>query len=73
MCQLFESIKVIDGLIQNIAYHSERLNRSRFEVFNKHDLWNLAELINIPEKATQGLVKCKLFYGKEIDRIEFFP
>lgn len=71
MSQLIETIKIYKGRVYNIAYHDKRLNRSRYELFDRSDFIKLRPLINIPAKYGQGLVKCRVIYDKDIHSISY--
>ena len=73
MCQLVESIKVHNWQLQNIAYHNERLNRCRNELFGIQDAANLSELILLPADLDSGTWKCRVVYSTIVHTIEFLP
>lgn len=72
MSLLFESIACREGKLLNLNYHQARLNRSRAELLRAHNLVSLDSII-IPAKARQGLWKCRVAYGYEIEKVEFTP
>jgi 4-amino-4-deoxychorismate lyase len=65
MSLLFETIRLQEGILQNLDYHSLRLNLSRKSLYNSLDNISLEKLIQIPSDCKQGLFKCKVIYGKE--------
>lgn len=71
MKRLFETIKVNDGELFNIEWHNQRVNRSRFELFQTNRKINLEEVINDPPK--EGLYRCRVVYDKEIDSVNYYP
>ncbi len=72
MSLLFETIRMQDGVLQNLEYHNSRLNQSRKELFDISDSIDLEQLIQIPSACKQGLYKCKVIYGKkEVKRCDF--
>ncbi len=73
MCPFVESLKLKDGMIQNLDYHTERLNRSRKEFYPEAEDINLESQLIIHEKYKSGLYKVRIMYGQSIDRIEFEP
>ncbi len=73
MSLLVETIKVKDGEIFNIDYHSGRFNKTRKELFNAGPAVDLGEKINIPAYALKGLFKCRIEYDKHIRKIDFTP
>jgi 4-amino-4-deoxychorismate lyase len=73
MCRLIETIKVVDGQFQNIAFHNSRLNNSRKELFKSKYELDISTLITIPSSANKGTHKCTLTYNEEIIGIHFQP
>lgn len=68
---LFETIKVQDKQLKNISFHNERLNSSRKAIFKTKDIIDLNDIIKLPEIAKDKIYKCRVVYGREIERIEF--
>jgi len=73
MSPLVESLKLKDGLIQNLEYHQERMNRSMDELFPDAPKMNLQSAIPIPENTTSGVFKVRVLYGRTIEKIEIEP
>ena len=73
MRQLVESIKLKDGVIQNLEYHQMRMNRSMDELFPKREKINLATVISIPENFASGIFKVRVLYGNSLQKIEIEP
>jgi len=73
MSLLVETIKVIDGEITNIDYHSNRFNMTRKELFNTGPAVDLYSKIIIPEYARKGVFKCRIEYDDQIRKIDFHP
>ena len=71
MSLLFESIQIFDGQPQRLDYHNDRLNRSRNQLICSHADIYLEDFINIPDKFSQGKVKCRIDYGQDVNKIEF--
>jgi len=67
----FESIKIINKQVQNIFYHNLRFNRTRKEWFGIEKNTDLEEIISVPPEMSTSLVKCRIFYGQQIEGIEF--
>ena len=67
----FETICVKNRLIQNLAYHQARLNKTRAEFFGLKDKWELSELIIIPGFIDNEPHKCRLAYADQIDNIKW--
>ncbi|KMK51444.1 branched-chain amino acid aminotransferase [[Actinobacillus] muris] len=75
MCQypLFETIAIIDGVVQNIYYHQKRYEQAMRLYFNTENTVNLADIIHIPISYQTGIVRCKISYNASSYYIEFFP
>ncbi|MEL7589111.1 MAG: aminotransferase class IV [Prolixibacteraceae bacterium] len=73
MCRLLETIRLENGILQNIFYHNRRMNASRTELFNTSDSIQLEKEITVPEELKRGLYRCRVVYGSVIDQIEFLP
>lgn len=71
MCRLFETIKVLNGTVQNIEFHSKRFNRSRAMLFGCSDRRALQGFIRIPRDYLHGIVRCKVVYSTDVEAIEF--
>lgn len=73
MSLLFETIRLQDGILQNIEYHNIRLNHSRKTLYKSTDEILLEKEIHPPSTCRQGLHKCRVTYSKEIKSIDFEP
>lgn len=71
MYRFIETIRIEDGKVCNLNYHTTRFNQTRFAFWKNAPFINLEEVVlppNIP--STQ---KCRIFYGKEIEDINYSP
>lgn len=73
MSLLFETIRMQDGVLQNLEYHNYRMNHSRKVLYKSPDSLDLEQIIQIPSECKQGLYKCKVTYSREVKGIEFKP
>lgn len=73
MSRLVETIKVENGMVQNISFHNERMIRSLYELFGLMNETDLEKIINVPAFARKGVYKCRVVYDNEIRKIEFLP
>ncbi len=73
MSLLVETIKILDGEIFNIDYHSSRFNKTRKELFNTGPAVDLSTKIIIPAYVRNGLFKCRIEYDDHIRKIDFHP
>ena len=67
---LLETIKCKDGTISHLAYHQQRCDKSRKELYGTTDSLDLKSVI-IPPK--NGLYRCRIIYAKNIQSIEYIP
>ena len=67
--KFFETIKIIDGKPQNLAYHQARVDRTIKENFF-HESFDLKRHINFNR---DGLYKCKLIYSDMFEELTFDP
>lgn len=67
---LLETIKCEDGIIDNLTYHQERLERSRRELFGFTDPLELSSILKPP---SHGLYRCRVLYSKTIESVEYIP
>ncbi|VTU07166.1 Branched-chain amino acid aminotransferase/4-amino-4-deoxychorismate lyase [Actinobacillus indolicus] len=74
MCQypLFETIAIIDGKIQNIFYHQQRMNNAFIYYFKHENSFELLDIIKVPEAYQKGLVRCRIDYNTKEYQIKFF-
>jgi len=70
MYPLVESIKLKDGVIQNLEYHQSRLNRSMEELFPLVEKIDLLKEISIPEEYKSGTYKIRVLYLDTVVKVE---
>lgn len=73
MYQLVESLKLKDGVIPNLEYHNERMNRSKAELFPGSSEVDLEREIEIPANCHLGIFKIRILYDQLIRSIEIEP
>jgi 4-amino-4-deoxychorismate lyase len=73
MCRLFETIKISDGVAENLSFHNTRLNASRKELFGCADTIDLREIITVPDRHGAGRHKCRVVYSTGIHEVIFEP
>lgn len=67
-----ETIKICNGRWINAPAHFRRMEQTIREVFGIDHTFNLPENL-IPSELTQGVVKCRIEYATQIQKIEFIP
>ncbi|MBU0631182.1 aminotransferase class IV family protein [bacterium] len=65
---LLETIKIIDGEIQNLSYHQARYETS-LRSLNLPAKYDLKEFITPPDK---GIYRCRVIYNENDVRVEYF-
>jgi len=70
---LVETIKLKDGVFEDVDLHNERFNRSRKALFNMNEPMDLNRILELKEYNKAGLFKCRIVYNREIIKVEFVP
>ena len=73
MSLLFETIRMEDGVPGQIAWHEQRMNHARREVWGIEQPVLLKEVLSVPDAFLSGLVRCNIYYGPDIQNITFKP
>ena len=68
---VFETIAIIDGLPQNLAFHQARMDNTIEKLFQKMSVFNLEEIIQVPTEYQNGLIKCRIDYNQQDFNIIF--
>lgn len=71
MSQLVETIRLEDGNPSLLHLHEDRMNRTRRELFGLRVPVMLTPCICPPENYRKGIVKCRVLYEKEIEKVEY--
>lgn len=71
--RLLETIQIKNGQFQNIHYHNQRFNKSRFDLFSVDKFEDLEKYIQVPTQCDSGMFRCRVIYEKEILEITFTP
>lgn len=66
-----ETIRYAEGKLENLAWHNQRMNRTRTSLYGSEDFLDLRELIEIPEMLTSHVYKCRVTYAKQIEEVEW--
>jgi len=73
MLRFVESIKISNGTISDLEYHTRRFNATMIAVFGKIISTDLIDLLRVPEEYSSGIYKCRILYSSSIEKIEFAP
>jgi 4-amino-4-deoxychorismate lyase len=68
-----ESIKLWQGQLHNLPWHQARLDAARGQVLGLATPLPLAQRLVVPPGLGQGLYKCRVVYGADIEAVEFVP
>lgn len=64
MYPLFETIKIVDGIPQDLDYHQKRFERSYFQMYRYLPKLNIPKILDVPDTFAVGKVKCRFCYNK---------
>lgn len=73
MCLLFETIRIHNGVPENLHYHQARLNQAMQHFFEGVPPIDLLHHIQVPAGCKQGIFKCRVTYGRQVITIDFDP
>jgi 4-amino-4-deoxychorismate lyase len=73
MCLLLETIKLEKGTACNLRYHQQRVSESRSDLLGINTQLDIGAALIVPARARQGVYKCRITYGKEINEIQYIP
>jgi len=73
MCLLFETIRVHNGVPENLHYHQARLNQAMQHFFEGVSPIDLLHHIQVTAGCKQGIFKCRVTYGRQVISIDFEP
>ncbi len=68
--RFFETIRIEDGHVFHLDYHTKRLHTTIFEHFGIHSSIDLQKFIEPPKS---GVYRCKVIYTDRIENISYFP
>ena len=72
MSLLIETISCVDGKLQNLFWHTARVNRSRSVLFESSSRLTL-DKTTVPDFVQSGKWKCRVIYDKRINGVSFEP
>lgn len=71
MCPFIETIRIEDGQVYNLSYHTERMNRTRAAFWKDTAPIDLSGFIS--PQSLSGSWKCRIVYAKEIEEVTYAP
>ncbi len=72
MCRLLETLLCLDGQLQNIACHQQRVEAAFRKLFPGLPVVNLAESIIVPQEYATGSYRVRIVYDQQIISVEYF-
>lgn len=73
MYRFLETIRILDGIPQNLEFHQDRVKKTFKEFFPGSPIPLLDAAIQVPPPFLSGLSKCRIIYGSTIETVEFHP
>lgn len=73
MSRLVETIKIVDGIPQNLSFHNERMSFSLFDLYGIKDPPAIEDFLQIPPEAARGVWKCRVLYDRAVTGIQYAP
>jgi 4-amino-4-deoxychorismate lyase len=71
MSLLVETIKVENGIPQNLSFHNERVSRSLYGIYGLKKESFLEQIVIVPEYAQKSVYKCRVLYDDKTTEFEF--
>lgn len=73
MSLFLETIKINNGHRINLEGHNMRMNRTRNRHFHEIRDIDLENEVDVPADFKFGIVKCRVIYGRQVEKITFEP
>jgi 4-amino-4-deoxychorismate lyase len=71
MYPLVETIKIINGVPQNLCWHQKRFEYSYQKIFGFAAALKIEEMLEVPDEYNTGTVKSRFLYNKDSFEFEF--
>lgn len=71
MSRFIETIRVVNGQVENLGFHQARFEQTRTALLGLKNHPKLEEEIQLPDSMKMGVIKCRVLYGHEIEKVEF--
>ena len=71
MFLLLETIRLDNGEPSLLSLHQKRVNQSLKDLFGYTDILNLKDYILPPDEFRNGVVKCRIFYKRYVERVDY--
>ena len=71
MCLLFETIRICNGVPENLPFHQERVNKAMRCFCEGTQPIDLLKHIQVPPECSYGIYKCRVTYGRQVTSVDF--
>lgn len=71
MYQFIETIKIQNGIPQNLEYHQQRMVNTIKNFYSVKNFPNISETLRDIEFDSNKLFKCRILYTSQIDKVDF--
>lgn len=73
MCQFVETIREVDGMVQALSFHQDRMERTMKHFFPNLSVPQLSDELRSRHEE-RGVCKCRVTYGRHgIENVEYLP
>jgi 4-amino-4-deoxychorismate lyase len=73
MYRFIESIRLENHRLQHLDWHTKRLNETRSHFFPSSAELDLHDLLVLPSNLDDGVYKCRVVYGSQVEEVTFQP
>lgn len=71
MFRFFETIKLTDGVPQNLVYHHQRMHKTLLQFYGRNLLPLIENMIAVPQEYSSGIIKCRIEYNDTTFRMHY--
>jgi len=71
MSQFLETIRIDNGNIPLLQYHSQRLKNTQERFYPDATPIDLSKVIQLPKDLASSYVKCRIVYSDEVHKVEY--
>jgi len=73
MYRFIESIRLENHRLQHLDWHNKRLNDTRRHFFPSSAELDLHDFLVLPSNLDDGVYKCRVVYGSQVEEVTFQP
>lgn len=71
MCQFIETIKILNGIPQNLEYHQQRMINTIKSFYSVKNFPDISKSLRNIVFDSNKLFKCRILYSSQIDKVDF--